>query len=135
MSMGIKALLLDIDGVLTQGNAAVPDAPAALQALAGRGVPFRIVTNSTQRSRATLAKRLNQFGFSVDAAAIFSPAIAAAQYVKRRGGTVYLATLQDVKADFSDAGLALDDRQPDTVILGDLADSLSYAELNRILRF
>jgi len=36
--MGIKAFLLDIDGVLTQGNAVVPDAPAAMQALAGRGV-------------------------------------------------------------------------------------------------
>lgn len=133
--MSIKALLLDVDGVLTQGNAAVPGAPAALQALVERGVPFRLVTNSSQRSRATLVKRLGSLGFAVEPALIFSPAVAAIQYLKQRDRTAYLAMREDVKADFREAGIPLNDQRPDVVVLGDLADDLTYAELNRVLRF
>ena len=133
--MRIKALLLDVDGVLTQGNAAVPGAPAALQALVERGVPFRLVTNSTQRSRATLAQRLRSFGFSVDPAMIFSPAVAAARYLTEQRKTAYLATREDAGADFRELGVALDDQHPNAIVLGDLGEDLTYAELNRVLRF
>jgi HAD superfamily hydrolase (TIGR01458 family) len=133
--MDISALLLDVDGVLTQGNAAVPDAPAALRSLAERGVPFRIVTNTSQRSRATLARRLNVLGFAVEPSTIFSPAVAAARYLTEHGQTAYLATRDDVKSDFREMGVALDDREPDVVVLGDLGEDLTYAELNHVLRY
>lgn len=133
--MRIDALLLDVDGVLTQGNAAIPGAPEALHMLVERGVPFRIVTNTSQRSRATLAQRLSSFGFSVDPATIFSPSVAAARYLIDQGKTAYLAVREDARADFRALGVALDDRAPDVVVLGDLGDDLSYAELNRVLRF
>lgn len=133
--MSIEGLLLDIDGVLTQGNGAVPGAPAALQALVERGVPFRLLTNSTQRSRATLARRLSSLGFAVDPAVIFSPAVAAARYLTEQRKTAYLATRDDAKNDFRELGVALDDQHPAAVVLGDLGEDLSYATLNRILRF
>ncbi len=133
--MAINALLLDIDGVLTQGNAAVPGATAALRSLAERGTPYRLVTNTSQRSRATLARRLSSFGFAVEPSAIFSPAVAAIGFLTRSGGTVYLATREDVRADFREAGIALDDRHPDVVVLGDLGEDLTYAGLNQVLRF
>lgn len=132
--MEITALLLDVDGVLTQGNAAVPGAPAALRALAERGVPFRLVTNSTKRSRATLARRLQEMGFSVEPSVIFSPAVAAAQYLRDQGKTAYLATRADLRADFLELGVTLEENQPAAVVLGDLGDDLTYAALNQILR-
>jgi len=133
--MNASALLLDVDGVLIQGNAAVPEATKALQALADHRVPFRLVTNTSQRSRATLARRLNAFGFAVAPSIILTPAVAAARYLRERGGTAYLATRADVKDDFADVGIVSDDGRPDVVILGDLAEDLTYAEINRILRF
>lgn len=130
-----EALLLDIDGVLSQGSAAVPGAPAALRSLAERGIPYRLVTNASQRSRGTLARRLGSFGFAVEPSAIFSPAVAAIGFLERRGGTVYLATREDVKADFREAGIVLDDQHPEVVVLGDLGEDLTYVGLNRVLRF
>ncbi len=94
--MTAEGLLLDIDGVLTQGGAAIQGAPDALRALAARGVSFRLVTNSSQRSRATLAGRLAALGFDVGAEAILTPATAAARHLEGRGATAYLATREDV---------------------------------------
>lgn len=132
--MTTEGLLLDIDGVLTQGGAAIQGAPDALRALAARGVPFRLVTNSSQRSRATLTGGLTALGFDVGPEAIFTPATAAARHLKDRGATAYLATREDVRTDFLALGVALDDRQPDVVVLGDLGEDLGYGELNRVLR-
>ncbi|MBA2362469.1 MAG: TIGR01458 family HAD-type hydrolase [Chloroflexia bacterium] len=133
--MSIDGLLLDIDGVLIQDGAAIPGAPDALRAIGERGLPFRLVTNGSQKSRATLARQLTALGFGIEAAAILTPATAAARYLRDRGTTAYLATREDTRADFRETGVAVDDQRPDYVVLGDLGEDLSYAELNRVLRF
>jgi len=132
--VAIRGLLIDVDGVLIQGGAALPGAPEALRALAERGVPHRLVTNTTQRGRATLATRLVGLGFAVEAADLVTPAAAAARFLRGRGASAYLATLADTRVDFLDAGVTLDDAQPDYVVLGDLGEELGYAVLTRILR-
>jgi HAD superfamily hydrolase (TIGR01458 family) len=133
--MSVDGLLLDIDGVLVQGGATIPGAPDALRSIGERGIPFRLVTNGSQKSRATLTRQLAALGFGVEAAAILTPAAAAARYLSDRGATAYLATREDTRADFHDMGVAVDDHRPDYVVLGDLGEDLSYAELNRVLRF
>ena len=45
------AYLLDLDGTLYAGGEAVPGAVAALSRLRSSRVPFRLVTNTTSRSR------------------------------------------------------------------------------------
>ncbi|HEX7337683.1 MAG TPA: hypothetical protein VF252_10785, partial [Gemmatimonadales bacterium] len=64
--------LLDLDGTLYSGDAAIPGAAEALARLRKRGVPHRLVTNTTSRSRAMLVKRLRDFGFEVSAGDIFT---------------------------------------------------------------
>ena len=49
------AYLLDLDGTLYAGGAAVPGAPQTLDRLRREGTPFRLVTNTTSRSRAMRA--------------------------------------------------------------------------------
>jgi len=56
-------LILDIDGVLYHAGAANFLARAeALHEFRRRGYPFRLLTNITRRSRATLALHLQAYG-------------------------------------------------------------------------
>ncbi len=126
--MTTEGLLLDIDGVLTQG------APDALRTLAAR-VLFRVVTNSSQRSCATLTGNLTALGFDVGPEAIFTPARAAARHLKDRSATAYLATREDARTQFLELGVVIYDGQPDFVVPGDLGEDLGYGELNHVLRF
>jgi ribonucleotide monophosphatase NagD (HAD superfamily) len=54
----LSAFLLDLDGTLYTGDAAIPGAVAAVARLRSRGVPFRLVTNTTTRSRRMLVDRV-----------------------------------------------------------------------------
>ncbi|HUK92505.1 MAG TPA: TIGR01458 family HAD-type hydrolase, partial [Methanomicrobiales archaeon] len=54
----IRGLLLDLDGVLYVGDTPVPGAIEALRDLRKRSFPVRFVSNSTRRSRASVASRL-----------------------------------------------------------------------------
>ena len=66
------AYLLDLDGTLYTGDAAIRGAPEALDRLRASGVPFRLVTNTTSRSRAMLVERLRGYGFAAEPGEIFT---------------------------------------------------------------
>ena len=53
--VAIEGLLLDIDGVLAVSWEALPGAVDALRRLREGGVPFRMITNTTTKTRADLA--------------------------------------------------------------------------------
>ncbi len=133
--MDIKGLLLDIDGVLVDAGRAVPGGPEALRALASEGIPYRLVSNSSQRSRRALAMRLLSMGYSVDHEEIFTPAVAAARFLVSKRASAYLAVREEAKEDFQEVGVREDDRRPRYVVLGDMGEDVTYGRLNRILRF
>ena len=67
-------LLIDIDGVLHVGSEPINGAREALDALRAREVPFRLVTNTTSRSRRLVVQRLRDMRFSVAEAEVLTPA-------------------------------------------------------------
>src|SRR5690348_12940231 len=77
--MRMGAVLIDVDGVLTVSWRPLPGAVAALRRLRAARLPLALVTNTTSRPRASIAKVLAEAGFPVTAADILTaPAIAAA---------------------------------------------------------
>jgi len=130
----IRGLLLDLDGVLYVGDRPVPGAREALAAIRGRGIPVRFLSNSTRRSRASVAGRLRGMGFSVGEGEILTPAVAAAALLRREGKTAFLLTTGDARRDFEAAGVTLAGEHPDTVVIGDAGDRFTYGLLNRAMR-
>ena len=63
---GVEALLLDLSGVVYVQDEAVPGAAEALSALRDRGVPLRLVTNTTMRPRRSILERLERLGIEAD---------------------------------------------------------------------
>jgi hypothetical protein len=57
-----RRLLLDIDGVLTMSWEEIPGASAVVEELRRRGIPFRLLTNTTTHTRTELARTLEGSG-------------------------------------------------------------------------
>src|SRR4051812_8104433 len=77
----IRALLLDVDGVLHVGRQPIPGAADFLSRLSARRLLFRLLTNTTTASRATLAARLREIGLPVEEAMLVTAVQATAAYV------------------------------------------------------
>jgi HAD superfamily hydrolase (TIGR01458 family) len=136
----VRGVLLDVDGVLHVGMHPVPGAAPLLTSLAERGVPYRLLTNTTTASRATLAARLRAIGLPVEMARLLTAPAATAAYVRRRfpGVPCYLLIKGDAIDDFRAAGVPVvgPDGAPDAgvVVIGGAEEELTYARLNHAYR-
>jgi HAD superfamily hydrolase (TIGR01458 family) len=135
----VRAVLLDIDGVLTVSWRPIPGAAEAVAWLREAGYQVALVTNTTSRTRAWIAGTLAQAGFPVTAADVFTaPAITAAYLAQHHpGARCALLTSGDIGADLASVCLIADDdpQPPDVVILGGAGPEFSYAALNRIFGY
>ena len=135
--------LLDLDGTLYAGDAAIPGAPEALARLQQRGVPHRLVTNTTSRSRSMLVKRLRSYGFRVSEEEVFTATLAGADLAKVLGHRrvapfVPEAALEDIvglELRGGTSGKRPFERAPDAVILGDLGEGWTYALLQEAFEY
>lgn len=127
-----RGLLIDIDGVLHVGAEPIPGAYEALELLRKRAIPFRLVTNTTSRSRRRIVQRLAGMGLPVRESDVLTPAALALQVCRERGyERVALHVAEGLQEDLSPlAGTAGDDVQ--AVILGDLGEEFTYARLQAI---
>ncbi len=130
---GIRALVLDIDGVLYHAGEPIPGGPEALQEIRRRGYLLRFLTNITRRSRATVAERLGKMGYAVATEEVLTASYLTASYLRLLGRPRCWVLLDgDGLSEF--AGVEQSEEDPDYVVLGDLAESFSYDLLNRVLR-
>jgi HAD superfamily hydrolase (TIGR01458 family) len=137
-----RAYLLDLDGTLYSGGAAIPGAIRALARLKERGVPYRLVTNTTSRSRAMLIERLKEYGFEVGLEEIFTATLAGARLAQEAG---YLRvapfTPESALGDLGTLELAGGTSgrpvasPPEAIVLGDLGERWSYALMQEAFEY
>jgi HAD superfamily hydrolase (TIGR01458 family) len=131
----IGAVLIDIDGVLTVSWEPLPGTVAALHRLRAAGMPLALVTNTTSRTRASIAGALARAGFPVTAGDVLTASAIAASYVRDRypGARCLLLNSGDIAGDL--AGLTLaQERDPapaDVVLIGGAGPEFSYQALNQ----
>lgn len=73
--------LLDLDGVVYVGSAAVPGAPSALERARARGMRLAFVTNNAARPPGVVAAHLTELGIPAEAGDVITSAQAAAHYL------------------------------------------------------
>jgi ribonucleotide monophosphatase NagD (HAD superfamily) len=98
----MKALLLDLDGVLYQGEHAIAGAAAVVQWLTAERIPHLFVTNTTSRPRPALVDKLGGFGIAVGTDAILTPATAAAAWLGQPAADVCMVG-DDIRTDVAAA--------------------------------
>ncbi len=129
----ISGVLIDIDGVLTVSWQPLDGAVAAVARLRAAGLPLALVTNTTSRTRASIAGALAGAGFAVTAADILTaPAIAAAYLADHYpGARCLLLNSGDIREDLAGVALAgADEPAVDVVLTGGAGPEFSYQALN-----
>ena len=134
MSLGeIRALLIDLDGVLYVEDEPIEGATDAVGAFRRAGLGLRFVTNTTARSHRRTLDRLERLGFGVGEEELVTPAALARRHCEESGHErVALIMNEDVKADFE--GLTETDERTQAVIMGDLGEAFGFEILNRAFR-
>ena len=132
----VRAVLIDIDGVLTVSWEPLPGAVEALREIREAGLGVVLVTNTTSRTRASIAETLQEAGFAVDAEDILTAPVATAAYLAEQcpGARCVLLNSGDIREDLD--GVALLDPEdaesvPDVVIVGGAGPEFDYDALNR----
>lgn len=136
--LAANALLIDLDGVLYQGDGLIAGAVEALDWIRQLQIPHLFVTNTTSRSRRDLLDKFIALGFSARLEEVMTPVIAANQWLlehdlRRAALFVPVSTRQDFEGI---TAVAPEQDEPvDAVIVGDLGRGWSYETLNRAFRF
>lgn len=122
----IEGLLIDVGGVLYQGDEPIKGSAEALARLREAGIPFQLLTNTTRTTRAALAQKLRGFGFEVAEAEIVTPASAANAVLRRDGARPHLLVHPDLLPDCPAEAAA-----PDAVLVGDAGEHFTFENMNR----
>lgn len=130
MTSSYDALLLDLSGVLYDGNRIIPGAPEAVVTARSKGLILRFVTNTATKPAATLIEDMRRMQIDVRADEIFTAPMAALAYLRQHNRRPYLLLHQAIRHEFE----TVDQRDPDCVVLGDAREDLTYANLNTAFR-
>ena len=129
----MRALLIDLDGVLYVEDDPIAGAVEALAALRASGRSLRFVTNTTSRPRRLILARLERLGFDVAPDELVTPAALAVRHCMDRGHrTVRLVMNDELREDF--AGVEEGRDRVDAVIVGDCGEAFDYTTLNDAFR-
>jgi HAD superfamily hydrolase (TIGR01458 family) len=131
----MKALLLDLQGVLFEDGTPLPGAVEAVGAARAEGRILRFVTNTATRHPGAILEDLRAMGFAVEEGELFTAPLAARSYLQRRHWRPHCLVHPAIRSLFDDLeGSSGPGAEPDCVVLGDARDELSYANLNVVYR-
>jgi len=126
----IKAVLLDLAGVIYEGDHALPGALDAVDRLRQAGLPIRFVTNTTRMSKDMVLQRLARLGLTLSGGELFTPAQAARDWLARNDCSPLLLVHPNLVQEFEDVPA----RAHRAVVVGDAGEGFSFASLNRAFR-
>ena len=113
--------LIDMDGVLYRGANLIPGADRFISKLVEKEIPFRLLTNNSQRARRDVVAKLAWMGIEVDEEHIFTSAMATARYLaqQKAHGTAFVIGEGGLITALHQNGYAIVDHDPDYVVVGE----------------
>ncbi|TGQ50311.1 TIGR01458 family HAD-type hydrolase [Mesorhizobium sp. M1C.F.Ca.ET.193.01.1.1] len=126
----IRAVLLDLLGVVYDGDTQIAGAATAVERLRQAGLPLRFVSNTTRSPRARIIAQLAAMGIKVGDEELLTPARAAVEWLRRHGRQPHLLVHPDLVVEFS----GLEGGSGRAVVVGDAGEAFNHASLNRAFR-
>jgi HAD superfamily hydrolase (TIGR01458 family) len=126
----IRGALLDLAGVIYDGDRALPGASAAVERLRQAGIALRFVTNTTRMPKRKILDRLALLGLAMPEKELFTPAEAARDWLASHDASPSLLVHPDLAEEFA----TLPPRVNRALVIGDAGESFDFAALNRAFR-
>jgi HAD superfamily hydrolase (TIGR01458 family) len=126
----LKAVLLDISGVLYEEGKPLAGAIEAVARLQESEMALRFVTNTSRKTSDRVYRDLREMGFDLEREQIFTAPAAVRRYLEQHRLRPYLLIHEDLEPEFA----GLDDSRPDAVVLGDAGERLTYRNLDEAFR-
>lgn len=130
MNNDIRAVLLDISGVIYQGSQPITGAVATITRLRQQGLVLRFVTNTASKSSLQLLLELRAMGIDIMAEELFTAPQAARSLIETRGLHPYCLLPDALRDQF----ICYPPDDADAVLLSDARDGLNYTTLNHAFR-
>ena len=139
---GVRAFLLDLDGVIVLAGKLIPGSADAVATLERRRLPYRIVTNTSAVSRATLSRWSSKLGAPIPPERFESALSASAAWTARAfpDQPLYVLASDDAKTEFAGQRLMTHDEAgakgatAAAVVIGDSPEEATFDNLNRAFR-
>ncbi len=119
--MDKRGFLIDMDGVIYKGKKPIPGAVQFINKLKTDNIPFKFLTNNSQRTSRDVCYKLNSLGFQVEVDDIFTCAIATARYLAsiKPDGTAYVIGEGGLLTELHNHGYSIVEDKPDYVVIGE----------------
>lgn len=114
-------LLIDMDGVIYGGDTLIPGADVFINRLLKEGIPFRFMTNNSQRTRLDAVRKLDKMGIKVKEEHVYTSAMATGKFLASQipNGTAYVLGEGGLLSSLHENGISLVNTDPDFVVLGE----------------
>jgi NagD protein len=131
----VQCWLTDMDGVLVHEDSAIPGAADFIKALAESGRRFLLLTNNSIFTPRDLRARLHASGIDVPESAIWTSALATAQFLddQRPRGSAYVVGEAGLTTALHEIGYTMTERNPDYVVLGETR-TYSFESITKAIR-
>jgi NagD protein len=116
-----RGFLIDMDGVVYRGDAMIAGADEFVARLRRLDLPFRFLTNNSQRTRRDVACKLQRMGIPAEEQDIFTCAMATARFLasQKPHGTAYVIGEGGLLHALHRNGYTIVDHKPDYVVVGE----------------
>lgn len=135
--VGVRGLLIDLDGVVWRGRRVIPGAPEAVAQLRGAGKKIIFLSNNSAMSREDARTKLLGLGIEAELAEILTAPYATGQYIRalKPEARVLVVGSRGLVAELERAGLTVvtDPQKAEFLVVGNDME-LTYDKLGRALQ-
>ena len=129
----IKALLIDLEGVLYSDNKLITGSNKTLKELRKKQLKIRFLTNTTTIPRNQILEKLVNFGFDIKEEEIFTPITATKKFLEENNiKEVFLVTSKELLDEFENYELT--NECPKAIIMGDIYKDFNWDILDKIFK-
>jgi len=133
----MRGVLIDLDGVIWEGDQVVRGAPETVDWLNAQEIPHLFVTNTTSRPVRLIADKLARLGVHTQPEKILTPPIAATEWLTANvTGPVALLVPEATEEDFAaiQSVELTDSTGIAAIVIGDIGEAWNYTLLNTVFR-